>query len=600
MALARGTELAPVIPDEERDKLLLELEAWTQDLKPLRLQWDLFWERWELKPPADSDNPYISQFQSPYPFSHVETIVPRILGDEPTIDYQAIEHEDDDPKAAMLGAVVNWQLQLMRFEAEARNFIRQGCITGYSVGKLGWIRETERRSVDVLRERFHEQLMAPFTVRGTEEVDWVIRNEAFFETVDIYDFVWPVRATSLNKAKAVWQRCWMTMAEMKDMEAKGFFSHVSEVEPFMGDDRRTELATRFAAQGLSPSMLTSDSEQAEVEVWERWEDDRLTVIAGRSVVLRDEPNPFNHKRKPFIDFTPVERPFSIHGVGIIKMMYDMNEDLSALKRQRRDAITFIINPTWKATEGVKESDIELRPGAVWHVPDTEDVEPATQPNIDFSASYQEEQNAKNDMQQVTGAFDYLSGVNPGGVQTATGVATISNEGNKRIVEMVNVFSERSMKRLGWQLAGLTIQYLDNSVAVPLYQYPEAAQAWSDLKEEAAPKIAQVEREDIQTAGMVLPIPRVGTDKQVNDVQKRSDAVQMTQAIAPVLASPVPVIDPKALTDYLMKQFGVDRHERAKILNTQNAQAIPQGPTSNGTAPTGAVVGAPGAAGPAAP
>ena len=46
------------------------------------------------------------------------------------------------------------------------------------------------------------------------------------------------------------------------------------------------------------------------------------------------------------------------------------------------------------------------------------------------------------MQAVTGAFDYLSGVNPGGVQTATGVATVTQEGNKRIPEMIDVFSER--------------------------------------------------------------------------------------------------------------------------------------------------------------
>jgi len=593
--------LAPVIPDEERDRFLTELATWEKDLRPLREQWDLFWTRWELKPPSDQENPYISQFQAPYPFSHVETVVPRILGDEPTMEYQAIEHDEDDPKAAMLSAVVNWQMHLMRFEGEARNFIRQGCILGYTVGKLGWIRESERRTVEVIRQHFHDELMTDFPVRRTEEVDWVIRNEAFFETVDIYDFVWPVRAVSLNKAKAVWQRCWATMEELQDMQAKGFYRNVDLVQPWTGDDRRTDLATRFDAQGLSPSIVTDDSgARAEVEVWERWEDDRLTVIAGREVVLRDEPNPFNHKRKPFIDFAPVERPFAMHGVGIIKMMFDMNEDLSALKRQRRDAITFIINPTWKATEGVKESDIVLRPGGVWHVPDTEDVEPATQPSIDFSASYQEEQNAKNDMQQVTGAFDYLSGVNPGGVQTATGVATISQEGNKRILEMVNVFSERSMKRFGWQLAGLVIQYLDNSVAVPLYKYPEAAQAWADLREAAAPKIAQIEREDIQTAGMVLPLPQVGAEKQLNDVQKRSDAGPMVHAIAPVLAAPTPVLDPKALTDYLMKQFGVESHERKKILDTSQVQApLPAPTTSDGTPPAGGVVGTAGAAGPAA-
>jgi hypothetical protein len=596
-------EYPRVLADTERDWMLRELAQWEQDLRPLKQQWDLFWQKWELLAPTDAENPYISQFVAPYPFSHVETIVPRIVGDQdPEIDFEAVEQEEDDPKAALLSAVVNWQLKLMRFPSESRNFVRQGCITGYSVAKVAWVRETEQRTLEVLRKHFDANLMAEFEVKANEDVEWVLRNEGFFETVDVYNFVWPVRATSLNKAPAVWQREWVRLDELRDMEKKGFYKNVDEVRPWTGDDRRTDLAVRFAAQGIQPHTLTDQADAAEVEVWERWEDDRLTVIANRMIVLRDEPNPFQHKRKPFVDFCPVERPFSMHGVGIIKMMYDMNEDLSALKRQRRDAITFTINPMWKATGGIKESDIKLRPGGVWHVPETEDVEPATNPQIDFSASYQEEQNAKNDMQAVTGAFDYLSGVNPGGVQTATGVATVTQEGNKRIAEMVNVFSERAMKRLGWLMSYLVLQYLDNDVAIPLYKYPEASAAWEQLHQEAAPRIAQIGAEDVKTAGMVLPIPIVGTDKQAVDIQSRSDAAQTMQSIAPILATPG-VVDPKELTNYILKKMGVDRHDRAKIVPANSQPApMPTQPstTQNGSPPQGGMVGAPGAAGPVGP
>jgi hypothetical protein len=452
-------------------------------------------------------------------------------------------------------------------------------------------------TADVVRKQYHEGLMSSFDVNASEQVEMVLRNEAFFETVDCYDFIWPVRAISLNKARAVWQRSWVPLSRIQEMGKKGFYSNVDDVRPFEGDTRRIDHQTRFAAQNLNPTTETDNPENSEVELWERWEDDRLTVIANRRIVLRDDPNPFDHKRKPFVDFAPVERPFSLHGVGVIKMLFDMNEDLSALRRQRRDAITFTINPMWKATEGFKQDDVKMRPGGVIQVPDTEDFEPATVPNVNLSASYQEEQNAKNDMQAVTGAFDYLSGVNPGGVQTATGVATVTQEGNKRIAEMVAVFSERAMKPFGYQMASLVLQYLDNDVAIPLYRYPEAAQAWSELKGVAAPRIVEVDREDITTAGKVLPLPNVGADKTASDVQKRSDAVQVIQAIAPILAAPQPVIDPKALVEYILEQFGVDRHDRAKIMNVQAAQSIPVAPTSNGTPPAGGVVGAPGVAGP---
>ena len=61
----------------------------------------------------------------------------------------------------------------------------------------------------------------------------------------------------------------------------------------------------------------------------------------------------------------------MHGVGILKMMFDMNEDLSALKRQRRDAITSRSTRCSKPRRA-SSLDIQLRPGGVWQVPDTEE------------------------------------------------------------------------------------------------------------------------------------------------------------------------------------------------------------------------------------
>jgi hypothetical protein len=608
VALALATE-NPVIPrldptpgsgfdDVQRDIMLVEFHKYQLDLRPMLALWDQFWSRWELETPSPETNPYISQFQSPYPFSHVETILPRIVGNDPMINYMAMDSVEDEPRAAMLTAVVDWQLQQMRFQAESKNFVRQALITGYSVAKVGWVRESHTTSRDVIRNQFHEGLMADFQVAAKETLEIVTRNEAFFETVDIYDFFWPVRAVSLNKCRSVWQRCWVSMEHLDMMAANGHYQNVSQVQPYVSPDSRTDLATRFAQRGLAP-IDPDDKANHEVELLERWEDDRVTVIANRDIVLRDDYNPFEHKRKPYIDYTPVERPFAMDGVGIIKMMWDMNEDLSALKRQRRDAITYLLNPMWKSTEGIQESDIKIRPGGNLRVPDTEDIEPMTNPLIDFSASFQEEQNAKNDLQSVTGAFDYLSGVNPGGVQTATGVATISQEGNKRIQEMIDVFSERSVKRMGWMMSSLVVQFLDNEVAVPLYKYPEAAQAWEQLTGEAAPRIVKLNAKDVTTAGKTLPLPQVGTDKTASDIQKRSDAVQMIQAIAPILAAPVPVIDPHALVGYVLKQFGVDMHSRAAIMDTSKAQPVPQPPTQDGSPPAGGVQGAPGVAGPTA-
>ncbi len=587
--------------NEEFDDYLIELLTWEQDRDPLRKQWDDFWSRWELTPPNDVDNPFISRFQAPYPFSHVETILPRIVGVDPTITYTAIDHEEDDPPAQMLSAVVGWQMHQMGFEHEIRAFIRQGLMLGYSVAKVGWVREVREETMEVLREAFDEDILQAYDTWEDEKIEIVTKNQGFMETVDIYDFLWPLNAVSIAKAPAVWQRCWVTLDDLEQNAKASNYTNLDKIPLGATGKRQQDLEHRYADQGLNPStvMMSSGNGKSEIELWERWSDDRLVVIANRDQVIRDEINPFQHGQKPFIDFAPVERPFSMQGVGIIKMIWDMNEDLSALKRQRRDAVTFLINPMWKGTEGIDEDDVIIVPGGLLKVPDTDDIEPMTSPQIDIGASFQEEAQAKDDMQIVSGAYDYFSGLSPDGNQTATGVSTITSEANKRIAEMIKVFSERSMKRFGDQMASLCVQYLDEEVAVPIWQYPEAQQAWETLRRTAAPRIVRVGQADISTAGRVLPIPEVGQDKQLNDVQKRSDATQAIQAIAPLLASPQPVVNPHELTDWILKQFGVSKYDRAKILDTSQQPQMPNvQPSSDGgsNAPTGAVVGAPGSAG----
>lgn len=584
----------PKLPDDEFDDLLGELMTWENDLRPLRTAWDSYWEKWELTPPADSENPFISRFQAPYPFSHVESILPRIVGADPTIDYIAIDMEEDDAAARMLSAVVGWQMQQMGFEHEIRTYIRQGLMLGYSVAKVGWTRETMDVTSEVIREVFREDTLQSYDVRTTEDVEMVVRNQAFFETIDVYDFVWPIRSISLNKAPAVWQRCWTSIDDLHD---NPYYSDVDKVSAGATGDRQREKEHLYKFDGIQPSTLIEESDKGEVELWERWEDDHLTVIANRDVVIRDDPNPFVHQMKPFVDYAPIERPFRMDGVGIIKVIWDMNEDIGAMKRQRRDAVTYLINPTWKGTEGIDEDEVVLSPGGFIKVPDTDDIQPMTIPQVDIGASFQEEAQAKEDMQLVTGAYDYFSGLNPQGDQTATGVATITQEANKRIAEMIKVFDERTMKRFGVLMGRLCVQYLDEGVAVPLWKFPDAQEAWQELEQQAAPRIVKITEQDITTAGRVMPLPRVGQDKQLNDVQKKSDALQTTQAVLPIFQ--LGVINPQEYLNWFFTQMGMDAYARAKVIS----QGQPATPGSDGgqSLPTGGVVGAPavsGALGPA--
>ncbi|MDO1767767.1 hypothetical protein Q2354_28065, partial [Escherichia coli] len=61
-------------------------------------------------------------------------------------------------------------------------------------------------------------------------------------------------------------------------------------------DQYTDKLMRY-----NDDVPQKDKHKNQVEILEYWEQDRLIVIANRSVVLRDTPNPFNHKQIPFVE-----------------------------------------------------------------------------------------------------------------------------------------------------------------------------------------------------------------------------------------------------------------------------------------------------------
>lgn len=645
----------------ELERYVQELLDWERSLAEQRDLWKLCWDYYTPKKPPRNGfsyqrdaktggtvlNPYLSQEHIPYSFHAVETIQPRVVGDEPRMTYRAVDDNDDSPVAAIQGGLTTWQIEQMGFEYEIRGFCRQGLVCGYTVAKLGWIRQ-ERMVRYMLEVPHYEELLdSEFKVEEEQERLVVFRNAPFFETVHVDDFVFPLWARDIDHASAVWQRRWVTKKYLEDLavDKGGVYENVDKV--VADDEGEFKRAMRdrderdLYADSVSPAGAI-DEEDGIVELWERWTNDHLVAIAsprGNKVALRDTGSPFQHRRKPFVDWAPIPHPVRMPGFGIVEVLYDQNEHLNTLRRQITDARTYILNPAWKGTEGIGQEQLVIFPGAYKEVDDLNDLQPLFIPQIDFGSAWREEQEVKADMQRTSGAFEYLAGgTGEGGQQTATGVATITNEGNKRVAEMIKVLNERTMKRVGYLMASMNAQWIDTDVAVDFTKDPNAQAAWQQYAElsdklagEPGRELVNVTPDMVKAKGRLEPIPQIGQDKAVNDVQRRSDATQVTQALAPFVAAPG-VINIQALAGYVLEQFGVEKVDREQILAVPPGAGLPPellqalqenpevlqavigalgmggGAEGNGTrpsggggeggenAPTGAVVGAPGVAG----
>ena len=634
----------------EIQRLVDELTRWEKDMRPLRDEWDLMWRAWRVTPPTpageiprtgETVNPYMAQVSVPYRLHAVETLIPRVLGDDPKIRYRARDHDEDNGAAAILSLVVQNQLEDCCFDLTSRDVVRQAMVTGYSPAKIGWRRGMKPRTETITTRHDAPNLpgQPSFQVESERTDMQVSFNEPFVEYVDCYDFVYPLSAATIQSAPAVWQRRWVSLDYLKMMEKAGRYGAkvggeaVSKVGIYDQHEYANSRRDRLATQGLHPQTPEAEDSDAVVELWERWSGDRLIALANPRadhVLLRDVPHIFRHGRKPFADFTPIPVPGQIHGIGIVRVIYDLNEHLDTHRRQQLDAMAYILNPMWEATENTDTTTLRAGPGEVVIVEELgAGIRPLIAPEVNFAAAASMEQRIYEDMQRTSGALTYLDGTGAG--ETATGVATISQEGNKRITEMVKVFNKRFMRELAIQLMELNLQFVDESIAVDLSRDQQSLDAWNAYLEgktlpagllgglrqkitgqdayQPVSGIAEVQPDQIRPNGRLDPIPEVGVDIQQNLVQRRSDAVQMSQVIEPLLASPQAGIDVKHLADYLMERMGVEKVDRNRILSADPSEnlAYQQATQSNGssgpsgdTLPTGNVVGAPGVAGPSGP
>jgi hypothetical protein len=616
-----------------------ELEQWQTDLRPFYDKANESWAKWVLEPVDPKTNPFRSRVQSAYPMYAIEQILPRIVGQNPAMSYQPLDNDRDSLIASLLGKVVSSQMKRMGFEYEMRDFVKQGLVTGYSVGKVYWVRQSQRRVTSTVEQHpfvANEPDLGAYHVEIPQEVDEVTINEPRFEVVNVLDFAWPLYAKSINDAKAVWQRRWLTLEELQAKAEQGVYQNIEQIEPSDGNRWTQAYDPQFSAQGLTatPPLTQTNVDltdaDALIEVWERWADDRLTVIASRRICIRDEPNPFDHKRKPFIDFTPMPRPFQLQGMSIIDTINDINESLSTLMRQVSDAITLIVNPVYKSTGGVDWGNFVMQPGAHLDLDDTEDVQPLIQPNVDLAAALQWRQAYQQDMQRYSGVFDIEGGFSFGGTHTATGVSTVIQQATMRLTEIINVVSYRSMRPFGWMLERLNAQYLDQAVLVDFSNDPEAQQAWQSYVTDVQPRsvfgwvrsrigqdmadskipesgLVSIHPEMVRAQGRLEPIPQVGQDKQTSDTQKRSDASQLAQSLAPIMANPQNPIDMSVLASYLAQLYDVPEAVQKALVKTPQPQQIAQmtaaqggPPSASGPSgdnlPTGGVTGTPGAAG----
>lgn len=215
---------------------------------------------------------------------------------------------------------------------------------------------------------------------------------------------------------------------------------------------------------------TQDNTKEKIEVWEYWEEDRYIVMTGTGLILRDSPNPYPHKKIPYVkfgvidcnEFWPMGIPEYMRWLQIAEnVLYD--EGLSNVIMSVHKM--FAINSRYLEDEG----ELVVRPHGKIHLKQIPNVKlsDAIMP-IEYSqqmGNYFEfmRLNTQN-IQTVTGVSPYQTGgvTKESKVERATVANRLAFAGSARIEEISRHINDSMVKGIVDQYISIIQFYYQNA------------------------------------------------------------------------------------------------------------------------------------------
>lgn len=258
--------------------------------------------------------------------------------------------------ANMQKAMLVNTFESMKIENEMEKIIDSVVETGEVTLFVGWdtrFRKT-RRAIS-LEEQIAKNIKENFVVE-----DKVIYDNAKVKFVNSEDFVFDKNEVDNWDSCAKIYRTYQTFDEVKSNKSNN-----------MLDAEKLEVLKGVVA-GKKNRNLKKSTFDSKMEVLEYWGDielpsgeilkNKLAVIAGRSVLIRFEDNPYIIN--PFIHANIIECPRTGRGISPLRVALILNNISSTILNKQLDALALMMNPPYLAPKGCFKGQQEVRPGKI--------------------------------------------------------------------------------------------------------------------------------------------------------------------------------------------------------------------------------------------
>lgn len=517
----------------------------------------------EAKP--RSMEPWQSQLRVPYGRQVIDTELVNIVSGFPRCLVNP-RNPDDELGAKAMQKVMDYEIAADHMVEKQSPFVQQGLIYGTTLAKNHWIyKESQRPSRD------YSGFLGPSI--GQKNV--VIRDGPTFEPWNLYDSWWDASGRDVDSCQYFVLRSWLSKDQLIDLacqiegphdpsECTGVFHNVREL--FTVGTATNGKAPTNTAQA---SYLGGQRERYKdlFEVLEIWTDDTVVVVGSRKVLLRNDPNPYWHGRKPIVLAQPMPDLFELSGMPETELIDHLQSAMWTLQNMVVDNLhlTVMRGITYREGGVTDPNSLVLKPRFKWAVQDHDDVKPFEVQPVS-SDVYQERQRMLADMQLVTGVNPYVSGSDLQSVDqnTATGVTALQEVASRLLRFKASQIQYKGYQRSFEMWGDMIQQFMDQPTWVNIAG-ADGQNSWHQVTPE-------------EVAGD-FDFKLEGTEESLSRQQERGEAIAVLNAFMPLIQAGQ--INPKPIFERVALAYGFENPESLFPPQGGAPPASPQGGTPPG-------------------
>lgn len=406
----------------------------------------------------EEEYPWRNNLSLPIAFSTIETLIPRVIKNQPKISLKALSTKGSK-NLKESRAILNYDYFDRDMQLNLIPWFKRCFIYGTSVLKV----QFKKEQVPVPKKNLLGRIKRFF--RNDNE----LKEKQYIETTPVSPFHFKVddpQVEYIRDANIVSHTVYKKLSDLK--KNKKYYKNLKYVdeEPVRDDyasikwnvnQKNHQKRGRILEESI-PGVDSSQSFQRQelVKITEYYfksdEDNprgRLVTVANDEIIIRNDENPYWYidGEFPFIDIKDQPVPGEFYGIGEIEPIESLIYEENHMRSRRLDSSEQSADKMWWVNDNsdIDENELVWRPSGIVHGVAGEDFGVIEQGEI-ATTSFKEEQLVKQDIASTSGITQYSKGM-PQKYETATGMTSLINEANQRFALKIQLIGEMGLARL---------------------------------------------------------------------------------------------------------------------------------------------------------